>query len=90
MNRKWRMSCNGVQNIERDFFKFVMIDDPLISRFISIHPGIIYRLQIHLAFINEPSSNKEFNSACPLSEQCVCFGMKSSLSLVIGQVVLLY
>ena len=46
MNRKWRMSCNGVQNIERDFFKFVMIDDPLISRFISIHPGIIYRLQI--------------------------------------------
>ena len=44
MNRKWRMSCNGVQNIERDFFKFVMIDDPLISRFISIHPGIIYRL----------------------------------------------
>ena len=46
MNRKLRMSCNGVQNIERDFLKFVMIDDLLISRFISIHPGIMYRLQI--------------------------------------------
>lgn len=71
MNRKLRMSCNGVQNIERDFLKFVMIDDLLISRFISIHPGMIYRLQIHIAFIDGPASNKESNSACPPSEQCV-------------------
>ena len=67
MNRKLRMSCNGVQNIERDFFKFVMIDDP---PHITLHLDSS-RNNIQIIQVG-PSSQKEFNSACPLSEICVC------------------
>ena len=93
MNRKWRMSCAGLQNIERDFFKFVMIyNPPHITLHLDSSRNNIQITDTHLPLSLDLPQRR--NSNLPVLSVkyvfSVCLGMEGSLSVVIAQLVFLF